>query len=109
MTMTPDEYRNQLTVLTFPSGLQLAIKPPSVAKLMTLQRTILGGKKVTDAAYLDFLAQVMQEVGQGFPDGFTLDDLTDPQDWAYLEQYSLGFFPTMHFQGSALTQTPSGS
>ena len=69
--MTPDEYKNQLTLLTFPSGLQLAIKPPSVAKLMTLQRTILGAK-VTEGKYMDFLAQVVMEVSQGFPDTFTV-------------------------------------
>ena len=104
--MTPDEYKNQLTLLTFPSGLQLAIKPPSVAKLMTLQRTILGAK-VTEGKYMDFLAQVVMEVSQGFPDTFTLEDIVEPRDWAYLEEYSLGFFPAMHFQGTAVTPQPS--
>jgi len=105
--MTPEQYKHLTTDLTFPSGLQLMIKPPSIARLMTLQQQ--GMAATTDESYVDFLAQVMLEVAKGFPDGFTLDDITDPRDWAYLEQYSLGFFEAMHFQGTALTETPSGS
>lgn len=104
--MTAEEYKQRTVTLTFPSGLVLDIKPPRVAVLMKIQRTAPSN---TNDQVLEMLAQVMQEVGAGFPAGFTLDDLTDPQDWAYLENWGIGFFVKAHPAVTALTQEQSNS
>lgn len=82
--MTIDEYKHRTVELSFPSGLVLQIQPPKVKALMDIA---MSGD---DALMVD--ARMLQELGKGFPDGFTLDDISDPRDWAYLREWLGGFF-----------------
>jgi len=37
-------------------------------------------------------AEMLKELEKGFPEGVSLDDINDPQDWAYLLEWLNGFF-----------------
>lgn len=82
--MTVDEYRQRTIDLTFPSGLVLTVQPPKVKAMMD------AASSTPDPA--EVMARLMQLVEAKFPDGFTLDDLSDPRDWAYLQEWIGGFF-----------------
>ena len=82
--MTIDEYRLRTIDLTFPSGLVLTIRPPKVKAMMD------AASQTSDPA--EVLAKLLKLVEAQFPDGFTLDDLNDPKDWAYLQEWIGGFF-----------------
>ena len=82
--MTVDEYKNRTIELTFPSGLVLTIQPPKVKAMIDISITI------TDP--IEVLAKLMQLVEARFPDGFTLDDISEPKDWAYLQEWIGRFF-----------------
>lgn len=82
--MTVDEYRHRTVDLTFPSGLVLTIQPPKVKAMMDAASTTADPAEV--------LAKLMKLVEERFPEGFTLDDLSDPRDWAYLQEWIGGFF-----------------
>jgi hypothetical protein len=82
--MTVDEYRHRTIDLAFPSGLVLTIQPPKVKAMMDVAR----GE--SDAATV--MANLLKLVEATFPVGFTLDDLNDPKDWAYLQEWVGGFF-----------------
>lgn len=82
--MTIDEYKHRTIELTFPSGLVLVIQPPKVKAMIDISVTI------TDP--IEVLAKLMQLVEARFPDGFTLDDISEPKDWAYLQEWIGRFF-----------------
>jgi hypothetical protein len=89
------EYKSRTIELTFPSGLVLTCRPPKVKALMDIA---LSGE---DPVVID--AQMLLELAKGFPEEFTLDDITDPRDWAYLREWLQGFF------GQTSPATSSGS
>lgn len=88
--MTVDEYKHRTIELSFPSGLVLRIQPPKVKALMDI--AISGDDAIKVQALM------LQELSKGFPDNFALDDITDPEDWAYLQEWLGGFFQRMASQ-----------
>lgn len=82
--MTAEEYKRRTIDLTFPSGLVLAIRPPKVKAMMDVATS------TSDPA--EVLAKLLKLVEAQFPDGFTLDDLNDPKDWAFLQEWIGRFF-----------------
>ena len=82
--MTVDEYRQRTVDLTFPSGLVLTIQPPKVKAMMD------AASSTSEPA--EVLAKLLKMVEARFPEGFTLDDISDPKDWAYLQEWIGGFF-----------------
>ena len=82
--MTPEEYKHRTIDLTFPSGLVLTVQPPKVKAMMD------AASSTNDPA--EVLAKLLKLVEAQFPEGFALDDLSDPKDWAYLQEWIGGFF-----------------
>lgn len=94
--MTAEEYKRRTIDLTFPSGLVLTIQPPKVKAMMDVATS------TSDPA--EVLAKLLKLVEAQFPDGFTLDDLNDPKDWAFLQEW-IGRF----FQESAPASPPTSN
>lgn len=82
--MTVEEYKRHTVDLTFPSGLVVTIQPPKVKAMMDVAST------TSDPA--EVLAKLMKLVEAQFPEGFTLDDISEPKDWAYLQEWIGRFF-----------------
>ena len=93
--MTVDEYRHRTVDLTFPSGLVLTIQPPKVKAMMDVASSTSDPSEV--------LAKLLKLVEAQFPEGFTLDDISDPKDWAFVQEWIGRFFQ------EAVPESPSKS
>jgi len=85
--MTVEEYKNRTVELTFPSGLCLTVRPPKA-------KAMLDASNASDKP-VEVMAGLLNLMEAGFPADFTLDDISDPKDWAYLQEWVARFFAEM--------------
>ena len=85
--MTIDEYKNRTIELTFPSGLCLTVRPPKA-------KAMLDASNASDKP-VEVMAGLLNLMEAGFPADFTLDDISDPKDWAHLQEWVARFFAEM--------------
>ena len=93
--MTIEEYlKLKIKHLIFPSGLEVDIKMPSLkAVLPHIYKTPVD------------LIAIIDEVGKGFPDNLSIEDLI-PEDFVYLIETIKSFFGVQPFQDGS--QSPNG-
>jgi len=85
--MTIDEYKHRTIELTFPSGLVLTVQPPKAKAMLDASNASVSPVEV--------MAGLLKLVEAGFPADFTLDDISEPKDWAYLQEWVARFFAEM--------------
>jgi hypothetical protein len=85
--MTVEEYKNRTIELTFPSGLCLTVRPPKAKAMLDASNASVSPVEV--------MAGLMKLMEAGFPADFTLDDISEPKDWAYLQEWVARFFAEM--------------
>jgi len=85
--MTVEEYKNRTVELTFPSGLCLVVRPPKAKAMLDASNASVSPVEV--------MAGLLNLMEAGFPADFTLDDISDPKDWAYLQEWVARFFAEM--------------
>lgn len=81
--MNFQEYKERKVHLTFPSGLELDINPPSAIDLL---------ETATQGSGADTMLAMLRVVGKGFPAEFSVTDLNDAKDVSYLMDYVNSFF-----------------
>lgn len=85
--MTIDEYKRRTIELTFPSGLVLTVQPPKAKAMLDASNA--------STSPVEVMAGLLKLVEAGFPADFTLDDISEPKDWAYLQEWVSRFFAEM--------------
>ena len=85
--MTVEEYKNRTVELTFPSGLVLTVRPPKAKAMLDASNASVSPVEV--------MAGLLNLMEAGFPDDFKLDDISEPKDWAYLQEWISRFFAEM--------------
>jgi len=85
--MTIEEYKNRTVELTFPSGLLLVVRPPKAKAMLDASNASVSPVEV--------MAGLLKLMEAGFPADFTLDDISEPKDWAYLQEWVARFFAEM--------------
>src|SRR5664280_2936525 len=85
--MTVEEYKRRTIELTFPSGLVLTVQPPKAKAMLDASNALTSPVEV--------MAELLKLVEAGFPADFTLDDVADPKDWAYLQEWVSRLFAEM--------------
>ena len=85
--MTIDEYKHRTIELTFPSGLVLTVQPPKAKAMLDASNA--------STSPVEVMAGLLKLVEAVFPADFTLDDISDPKDWAYLQEWVARFFAEM--------------
>ena len=85
--MTVEEYKNRTVELTFPSGLCLTVRPPKAKAMLDASNASVSPVEV--------MAGLLKLMEAGFPADFTLEDISEPKDWAYLQEWVGRFFEAM--------------
>lgn len=96
--MNAEEYKHRTEHLTFPSGLELDIVPPSALDLLNAVQGKQDG--------MEYIKNIMELLGKGFPESISIYDINDPQDVMYMVRYVESFFARIAPQES---QESSGS
>ena len=85
--MTVEEYKNRTVELTFPSGLCLTVRPPKAKAMLDASNA--------STLPVEVMAGLLKLMEAGFPADFTLEDISEPKDWAYLQEWVARFFAEM--------------
>ena len=85
--MTVEEYKNRTVELTFPSGLVLTVRPPKAKAMLDASHASTNN--------IEIIAGLLSLMEKGFPEDFTLDDIADAKDWAYIQEWVGRFFEEM--------------
>jgi hypothetical protein len=83
--MNAEDYKHRKEHLTFPSGLELDITPPSALDLLDAISDAEGDG-------MKRIKSIMELLGKGFPEGFTPYDINDPKDVMFMVEYVESFF-----------------
>lgn len=94
--MTVEEYKNRTIELTFPSGLVLTVRPPKAKAMLDASNASVSP--------VEIMAGLLKLMEAGFPADFTLDDISEPKDWAYLQEWVASFFAEMFPQSEKVSK-----
>jgi len=97
--MTIDEYKHRTIELTFPSGLVLTVQPPKAKAMLDASNA--------STSPVEVMAGLLKLMEAGFPADFTLDDISEPKDWAYLQEWVASFFAEMFPQSEKVSKSSS--